>query len=193
MISSDTVKELRDKTGISVMQCKQALVEADGDMEKAVMILRKKGASIAGKKGDRLLAAGVMQAYVHANKKIAAVVELQSETDFVAKNDEFIKLAYELALQVAASNPAYVSREDIPEAEMAKITDMYAADVEGKPDNLKETILAGKIDSYMKGLVLMEQPYIKDDSITVRQLLDAAVQKFGERIEVGTMQRFQTK
>lgn len=192
-ISSDLVKELRDRTGISVMQCKAALEEAQGDMEKAVLLLRKKGSSIADKKGDRSLGAGVLAAYVHANKKVAAVVELQSETDFVAKNDEFVKLAYELALQVAAGNAEYLKREDMPAEELEKIKALYVNDVAGKPENLKETILSGKIDSFMKGIVLMEQPYIKDDSLTVRQLIDNATQKFGERIEIGSFKRFATK
>lgn len=192
-ISPDTVKELRERTGISVMQCKAALEEAAGDMEKALMILRKKGSSIADKKGDRSLGSGTIQAYVHSNKKVAAVVELQSETDFVSKNDEFVKLAYELALQLAASNPTYLRREDIPEEEMAKIKALYVKEVEGKPENLKETIMSGKIDAYLKGIVFLEQPYIKDDTMTVKQLIDNAVQKFGERIEVGSFKRFATK
>lgn len=193
MISSDVVKELRDKTGISVMQCKAALEEAQGDMEKALLILRKKGSAIADKKGDRELASGVFATYTHANKKVASVVELLSETDFVSKHEDFAKLAYDIALQVAATNPQYKSRADVPEAELTKIKEMYQKDVEGKPENLKETILAGKVDSFMKGIVLMEQPYIKDDSLTIRQLIDNAVQKFGERVDVGEFKRFTTK
>lgn len=193
MISSDTVKELRDKTGISVMQCKAALEEAGGDMEKAILLLRKKGSAIADKKGDRELASGVFATYTHANKKVASVVELLSETDFVSKHEDFAKLAYDIALQVAATNPQYKTRADVPEAELQKIKDLYVKDVEGKPENLKETILSGKVDSFMKGMVLMEQPFIKDDSLTVRQLIDNAVQKFGERIDVGDFKRYATK
>lgn len=150
MISSDAVKELRERTGISVMQCKNALEEAAGDMDKALLILREKGASIAGKKGDRELASGTIAAYTHANKKVAAVVVLLSETDFVSKHEDFAKLAYELALQVSAMDPENVE-------------------------------------------ALMAQPYIKDGTMTVRQLLDGAVQKFGERIDVGEFTRFVTK
>ncbi len=192
-ISSESVKELRDRTGISVMQCKAALEEAGGDMERALTLLRKKGASIAGKKGDRALGAGAVQAYVHANKKVAAVVELQSETDFVAKNEEFVRLAYDLALQVAATNPQFVRRDDIPAEEMEKIKGMFAADVEGKPGNLKETILSGKVDAFLKGIVFMEQAYIKDDAHTIQQMIENAVQKFGERIEIGEIRRVSTK
>lgn len=193
MISSDVVKELRDRTGISVMQCKTALEEAGGDMEKAILLLRKKGSSIADKKGDRELASGVFATYTHANKKIASVVELLSETDFVSKHEDFAKLAYDIALQVAAANPEYKTRTDIPEEKLQQIKDMYKADVEGKPENLKETILAGKVDAFMKGIVLMEQPFIKDDSLTIRQLIDNATQKFGERVDVGEFKRFVTK
>lgn len=193
MISTDAVKELRDRTGISVMQCKAALEEAGGDMEKALMLLRKKGAAIADKKGDRSLGAGALAAYVHANKKVAAVVELQSETDFVAKNEEFIKLAYEIALHVAALQPQYISRADVPPEEMEKIQALFVNDVAGKPENLKETILSGKVDAFLKGIVLYEQSYVKDDSQTIKQLIDGAVQKFGERVEVGVFKRFATK
>lgn len=193
MISSDVVKELRDKTGISVMQCKAALEEAGGDMEKALMLLRKKGSSIADKKGDRVLASGIFQTYTHSNKKVASVVELLSETDFVSKHEDFAKLAYDIALQIAATNPEYKSRADVPEEMMTKIKDMYVAEVAGKPENLKETILSGKIDAYLKNIVLLEQLYIKDDSLTVKQLIDNAVQKFGERIEIGDYKRFSTK
>lgn len=193
MISSDTVKELRDRTGISVMQCKAALEEAGGDMEKALMLLRKKGSSIADKKGDRELGSGIFATYTHANKKVASVVELLSETDFVSKHEDFAKLAYDIALQVAATSPEYKSRADIPAEKLAQIQALYVKEVEGKPENLKETILSGKVDAYLKNIVLMEQVFIKDDSLTIRQLIDNAVQKFGERIDVGDFKRYTTK
>ncbi len=193
MVTNDQVKELREKTGISVMQCKNALEEAGGDMDKAVLILRKKGGSIAEKKGDRTLAAGAIQAYVHSNKEVASVVVLRSETDFVAKNDEFIKLAYELALQVAATNPEFVSRSEMPADKLEQIQELYIKEVEGKPENLKAQILAGKVDSFLKNAVLLEQPYIKDDSLTIKALLDNATQKFGERIEIEKFVRVSTK
>ncbi len=193
MISTDDVKALRDRTGISIMQCKAALEEAGGDMEAAIMLLRKKGQSIAGKKGDRELGAGVIQSYVHATKKVGAMVELQCETDFVAKNEEFVALARDIALQVAAMKPPYITREDVPADELEKINALYAGDVEGKPENLKETILKGKVDSFMKGIVLTEQPYFKDDSITIQQLIDNGVQKFGERIAVAKIVCLSTK
>jgi elongation factor Ts len=193
MVTNDQVKELREKTGISVMQCKNALEEAGGDMEKAMLILRKKGGSIAEKKGDRTLAAGAIQAYVHSNKEVASMVVLRSETDFVAKNEDFIKLAYELALQVAATNPEFVSRTEMPAEKLEQIKALYVKEVEGKPENLKEQILAGKVDSFLKNAVLLEQPYIKDDSLTIKTLLDNATQKFGERIEIEKFVRVSTK
>lgn len=187
------VKQLRDQTGISVMQCKAALEDAGGDLKKALLVLSKKGGSIAAKKADRVLAAGAVSAYVHANKEIASMVLLRSETDFVAKNEEFVNLAKEIALQVAASNPQYVRREEISEEKLKEIEWLFAKEVAQKPDNLKATILAGKVDAYLKEIVLMEQHYIKDQEKTIRDLVDAAVQKFGERIEIEKFVRFSSR
>lgn len=191
-MTTDTVKKLRDMTGISVMQCKQALDEAKGDFDKALVLLRKKGAAIAAKKADRSLGAGVVSAYIHGGS-VGSMVTLHSETDFVAKNEEFVALAKEIAMQVAAGKPEFVRREDIPEERMKEIAMMYEGEVKGKPENLKEQILKGKIDAYLKGVVLMEQPFIKDDSKTIRDLIEAATQKFGERIEVGQIARMSAK
>ena len=191
-ITTDDVKKLRDATGVSIMQCKQALEEAVGDFDKALLILSKKSASIAAKKGDRTLGAGTVQAYIHAGT-VGALVSLMSETDFVAKNEEFVALARDLAMQVAASAPQYATREEIPMDKMNDIKEMFAKDVVGKPENLKEQILAGKVDAYLASLVLMEQPYIKDDSKKVRDLVEAATQKFGERIAVGQIARFSVR
>jgi len=192
-ITTDMVKKLRDQTGVSVMQCKAALEEADGDVKKALLILSKKGGALAEKKADRSLGAGTVAAYVHANKEVASLVLLRSETDFVSKNEEFMNLAREIALQVAATNPQYVRREDIPVEQMENIKGLFIKEVDGKPDNLKETILAGKVDAYLKGIVLIEQEYIKDSEKTIRGLLEAAVQKFGERIDIEKFTRFSTK
>lgn len=192
-IGTDDVKKLRDMTGVSVMQCKQALVEAGGDFEKAVMILRKKGSAVAAKKADRELGAGTVAAYVHSTKEVAAMVTLLSETDFVAKNEEFEKLARDIAMHVAASNPEYKSRDDIPPEKLADIKTLFIKEVEGKPENLKEQILSGKVDAYLKGLVLLEQSFIKDQEQTIQNLLDTAAQKFGERVAVGTFTRVSTR
>lgn len=188
-ITMDQIKALRDKTGISVMQCKKALEEAQGDEEKALILLRKKGAEIAAKKGDREFGAGVVQAYIHSNGTIGAMVELVSETDFVSNNVEFKTLAYDIAMHISASNPEFVKKEEITESNMIKAKEVFAAEVEGKPENLKEQILAGKLDAYFKDKILLEQPFIKNPDLTIAQLLSNAVQKFGERIEVARFVR----
>lgn len=192
-ITTDMVKKLRDQTGVSVMQCKQALEEAKGDEKKALLILSKKSGALAAKKGNRELGAGAISTYTHANNEIGSMVIVRSETDFVAKNAEFVALARELALQVAASHPQYVKREEIPADTLEDIKNLFAKDIEGKPANLKETILAGKVDAYLKNIVLMEQAHIKDPDKTVKDLLDSAIQKFGERIEIEKFTRFSTK
>lgn len=192
-ITTEMVKALRDETGVSIMQCKQALEEADGDAEKALLILRKKGGSIAAKKSDRELGAGTVASYVHGNKEIAATLILRSETDFVAKNSDFEALAYDIAMQIAATNPLYVRREEVPAEQMKTIEGMFATEVEGKPENLKAQILSGKVDAYLKGMVLLEQPFIKDDTRTIQNLIEEATQKFGERIEVGQFSRLSVK
>lgn len=192
-ITTEMIKTLRDQTGISVMQCKQALEEAQGDTDKAILILSKKSGALAAKKGDRTLGAGAVSSYIHANNEIGSMVVLRSETDFVSKNAEFIALARELALQIAASNPHYVRREDIPTEKLAEIKDLFIKEVEGKPADLKETILSGKVDAYLANIVLMEQAYIKDPEKTIKNLIEAAIQKFGERVEIEKFTRFSTK
>ncbi len=192
-ISSAHIKELRDATGISVMQCKKALEEAGGDMEKALIILRKKGAEAAGKKADRALGAGAVGSYVHNTHEVAALVVLSCETDFVAKNEEFIALARDLAMQVAATRPTFITRSEITESDTAKAKEVFAAEVKDKPADLQEKILAGKLDAYFKEQVLMEQDYIKDPTRTIADLLSGAVQKFGENIVIGSMSRLSVK
>jgi elongation factor Ts len=192
-ITSEQVKELRDMTGISVMECKKALVEAKGDKAKALLILSKKSGSLAAKKSDRALGAGIVSSYIHSNKEIGSMVVLRCETDFVSKNEEFVSLAREIALQVAASNPLYIKREEITPEKMEEIQSLFVKEVEGKPENLKENILAGKIDAYLKSFVLLEQQYIKDPEKTIQALVDGAVQKFGERIEIERFARFSAK
>jgi elongation factor Ts len=182
-ISTDTIKVLRDKTGVSIMQCKKALEEAEGDMDKAEVILRKRSGAAADKKADRDLGAGAIGVYVHEGA-IGAMVLLSCETDFVARNEEFPTLAREIAMQVAATNPTYLSDADIaPEAlEAAKA--VFKAEVADKPADMQEKILEGKMASYFKDQVLMNQPFIKDEGKTIRDLITEASQKFGERVEV---------
>jgi elongation factor Ts len=189
-ITTEQIKDLRDKTGISVMQCKKALEETNGDVEKALVILKKKGSEIAAKKGDRELKAGVVNSYIHNTKTVGATVELLCETDFVAKNEEFIKLAYDIAMQVSATNPEYLRFEDIPEDAKKAAMEVFEAEVAGKPEDMKAKILDGKLRSYFADKVLLEQPFIKNPDDTILNLLENAAQKFGERTEVRKFVRF---
>lgn len=189
-ITTEQIKELRDMTGISVMQCKKALEEAGGDMEKAVIILRKQGAAAAAKKGDRTLGAGIIASYVHSNGKLGVMVELGCETDFVSGNPEFKTLAYDIAMHIAASNPEFLKKEEINEDVKQKATEVFAKEVEGKPENMKAQILEGKLDAYFKDKVLLEQPFIKNPDVTVGELINGAVQKFGEKTEITRFVRF---
>jgi elongation factor Ts len=192
MITTEQVKELRDKTGVSIMQCKKALEDAGGDFDKAMVLLKKKGAEIAEKKGDRTLAAGAIGAYIHASGNIGGMVELWCETDFVAKNEDFKALARDIAMQVVATNPKFLNAEDISPEERAKASEVFAKEVEGKPENMKAQILEGKLNAYFKDMVLMEQPFIKNGDLTVAQMISNAVQKFGEKTQIGRFARFST-
>lgn len=191
-ITTEKIKELRDRTQISVMKCKEALSEADGDMEEAIKILEEKSQATAAKKSSRDLGAGVVSAYVHSNNTVAALVELQCETDFVARNEDFQDLAYEIAMHVAAMKPKYVSREDVPEDELKKQEDKFAEEFADKPEDVRENVIAGKLDSHFSKFVLLEQPYIKDDEKTIEDLLHEATQTFGENVAVGDISRVET-
>lgn len=189
MITTELIKELRDMTGISIMQCKKALEEADGDKEKALVILRKKGGEIAAKKGDRTLGAGAVGSYLHSTGTIGAMVVLQSETDFVAKNDEFKKLAYDIAMHVAAANPEFISASEITESVKDTAREVFAKEASDKPKEMQEKIIEGKLASYFEDKVLLDQPFIKNPEVTVGQLISNAVQKFGERVEISKIVR----
>ncbi len=191
-ISTEIVKQLRDRTGISVMQCRKALEEAGGDIEKAEVILRKRSAGAAEKKADRELGAGAIGSYLHGNE-IGAMVLLSCETDFVARNDEFPALAREIAMQVAATNPTYLSDADISEEAKDAAMAVFKEEVADKPADMQEKILAGKMASYFRDMVLMEQPFIKDESKTIRDLLAEASHKFGERVEITKFARFSAR
>jgi elongation factor Ts len=188
-ITTEQVKELRDMTGLSIMQCKKALEEANGDISKANILLQKKGAGIAAKKADRNLGAGRVIAYVHSTGNIGSLVELLCETDFVAKNEEFGALAYNIAMQITATNPQYLKMTDIPEAVRKEAEEVFAKEVEGKPEAIKAKILEGKLNAYFKDKVLMEQDYIKNPEVTITGLIESFIQKFGERTEVGRYTR----
>lgn len=189
-VTTAQIKELREATGLSVSQCRQALIDANGDMEKARIILQKKGSEIAMKKGDRALTAGAIAAYIHASGTVGAMVELSCETDFVGKNPEFKQIAYDIAMHVAASNPTYLKREDISEADRAKVAETFRSEVADKPKDMQEKILGGKIDAYFADKVLLEQSYIKNPDQKIIDLVNGAVQKFGERTEIRRFARF---
>lgn len=190
--SIDDVKALREATGVSIMQCQKALEEAGGDKEKALVLVKKRAGAIAEKKGDRELGSGVVATYVH-DGAVGAMVELRCETDFVAKNEEFPKLAKEIAMQVAATGPTAVSLADVSEEAMHAAREIFEQEVAGKPEELKAQILEGKLRSHFKDSVLLLQPFIKDDTKTIETLVHEAVQKFGERIEIARMVRFSTR
>lgn len=191
-ISMDTLKELREKTGLSVMQCKKALEEANGDVAQAEVILRKRSSAAAEKKGDRELGAGAVASYIHGGE-IGAMVLLSCETDFVARNPDFPALAREIAMQVAATNPKYARSEDIDEESLTAAKAVFAEEVKDKPADMQEKILEGKMQSYFKDMVLMNQPFIKDEGKTIQQLVDEASQKFGERVEITRFVRFSAR
>jgi len=192
-ITSAQLKELRDKTGISVMQCKKALEEADGDMDKAVIILKKKRSEAADKKSDRELGAGSIGSYVHNTNEVAAFVLLACETDFVSKNEEFVALAREIAMQVAATNPTYVSKDQVPAEALKKAEEVFATEVGDKPEEMRAKILEGKMASYFREQILMEQPFIKNPETTIGEMISGAVQKFGENVSIAQISRLSVK
>jgi elongation factor Ts len=192
-ITTDIIKMLRDETGVSIMQCKKALEEAGGDMEKAKIILRKSSAALATKKGDRELGAGVAAAYTHAGGTVVGAVVLACETDFVSRNEEFGRLAYEIAMHVAAMNPQFKTREDVKDEDLRAAREVFAKEVESLPETSREKALTGKLDSFVKEKTLLDQPFVKNGDITVRQLIESAVQKFGEKIEVVRFERLSVK
>jgi elongation factor Ts len=192
-ITSTHIKELRDKTGISVMQCKKALEEAEGDMDKAVIILKKKRSEAADKKSDRELGAGAVGAYIHNTNEVAALVLLACETDFVSKNEEFVALARDIAMHVAASNPTYITKAEIPAEALKKAEEVFQAEVTDKPADMQEKILAGKMSSYFKEQILLEQDFIKNPDTTIGEMINGAVQKFGENVSVARISRISVK
>ncbi|OGG51066.1 hypothetical protein A3C18_03640 [Candidatus Kaiserbacteria bacterium RIFCSPHIGHO2_02_FULL_54_11b] len=192
-ITTETIKALRDVTGVSVMQCKKALEEAGGDIEKAKVILRKQSSAIASKKSDRALGAGVAAAYTHAGGSVVAAVVLACETDFVSKNEEFSQLAYGIAMHIAAMNPTFLSRDDVKEEDLKAARAVFAEEAAKIPENVRAKAIEGKVDSYLGERVLLEQPYVKDPGITIRELIDGAVQKFGEKVELVRFERLSVK
>ncbi|HLA69123.1 MAG TPA: translation elongation factor Ts [Bacteroidota bacterium] len=191
-VTTDLIKQLRDKTGAGMMDCKRALEESAGDMEKAIEYLRKKGAATAAKRADRETNQGVVEAYVHAGGRIGAMVEVNCETDFVAKTPDFKALAHDIAMQIAAMSPRYIGREQVEKAVVDKEIEIYSTHArnEGKPANVAEKIAKGRLDKFYQETCLMEQSFIKDSGKTIKDLLDEATAKVGEKISIRRFMRY---
>jgi len=191
-ITADQVKKLRDQTGAAMMECKAALTEANGDLENATTILRKRGLASAAKKAGRTTSQGVVGSYIHLGGKVGVLVEINCESDFVARTDQFQTLVKEVAMHIAAADPKYVRREDVPAEVLEKERAIYRAQVEhsGKPANVIDKIIEGKLGSFYSQAVLLEQPSIRDAAVTIQQLVAEASAKLGENIAISRFARF---
>lgn len=193
MISAQDVKELRERTGAGMMDCKKALTEANGDMEKAIDILREKGLAAAAKKAGRIANEGLVEAYIHGGGRIGVLVEVNCETDFVANTDEFKSFVKEICMQIAAANPQYISREDVPASVIEKEREILRAQAlnEGKPEKILDKIIEGRIEKFYKENCLLEQLYIRDSEKTIKDLLNEKIAKLGENIIIRRFVRYE--
>ncbi len=191
VITTADIQTLRQQTGVGVLEAKKALHEADGDQVKALENLRKAGKKLAAGKSSRTVKEGVVGAYVHANQKVAAIVAVACETDFVARTDDFKSLAHNLALHVAAASPLYLRAEDVPPATVKKEREIYRQQLktEGKPAKMLDSIIAGKLKKFYAETCLLEQPFVKDEAMSVREVVQAAIAKLGENIQVVSFSR----
>ncbi len=192
-ISASVVKELREKTGAGMMECKKALEACGGDMEKAIVYLRERGLSIAQKKSARTANEGLITSYIHSGGKIGVLVEVNCETDFVARNEDFKEFSKDIAMQIAAVKPLYVKREDVPADVINKEKEIYAtqAKATGKPEKVIEKIVEGKLEKFYEEVCLLDQPFIKDSNVKVKDLLTQLIAKIGENIQIKRFVRFQ--
>ena len=192
-ITAALVKELRERTGAGMMDCKKALSATDGDLEKAIDFLREKGLAAAAKKAGRVAAEGLVEAYIHGGGRIGVLVEVNCETDFVAKTDAFKELVKDIAMHIAATNPSYLKREEVPTAELEHEQAVLAeqASNEGKPEKIIEKMVAGRIEKYYKEVCLMEQPFVKDPDKTISDLITESIAKIGENISIRRFTRYQ--
>jgi elongation factor Ts len=192
-ITAEKVKELRQRTGIGVMECKEALHECEGDIEKAIAALRKKGYARAKEKMSRGTSQGLVQSYIHLDGKIGVLVELNCESDFVARNEEFRELVKNIAMQIAAASPRYVSAEEIPAPELEAEKEIIRAQLVDtkKPPQIIEKIVEGKLKKFYEEVCLLDQPYIRDDKMVIQQLIATYIAKFGENIKVKRFARFE--
>lgn len=190
-ITAQMIGNLREKTGAGLLDCKKALTEANGNVEEAITILRKKGAASAAKKADRATKEGVVESYIHVGSKVGVLIEVNCESDFVARNDDFRAFVKDLCLQVAAASPAYVSREEVPEGELAKEREIAVAQVQGRPPAAVQKIVEGKLDKFYSASCLVDQPFVKQPEKTVKELLTEQIAKTGENIQVRRFVRYQ--
>ena len=191
-ISAAQVKELREKTGAPMMDCKQALTEAKGDMEQAVVVLRKKGVSVAAKKATRVTSEGAVASYIHAGGKIGVLLEINCESDFVARTEDFKELVHDIAMHIAASDPKFVRKEDVTPEAYEREKDIYRSQAiaSGKPANIAEKMVEGKMAKFYEEVCLLEQPFIKDQTVSIAQLIATKIGKLGENIAVRRFARF---
>jgi len=192
-ISLELIKQLRERTAAGFSDCKKALEEAGGDIEKAIDILRKKGLVIAAKRAGKEAKEGIVEAYIHANRKIGVLVEINCETDFVARTDEFREFAHNVAMQIAATNPISITREGVPSEVLEREKRIYEEQLReaGKPENIIPKIVEGKLEKFYKENVLLEQPFIKNPELTIQDLLNELMSKTGEKIVIRRFVRFQ--
>ena len=192
-ITAALVKELRERTGAGMMDCKKALSATDGDLEKAIDFLRETGLAFAAKKPGRVAAEGLVEAYIHGGGRIGVLVEVNCETDFVAKTDAFKELVKDIAMHIAATNPSYLKREEVPTAELEHEQAVLAEQArnEGKPEKIIEKMVAGRIEKYYKEVCLMEQPFVKDPDKTISDLITESIAKIGENISIRRFTRYQ--
>jgi elongation factor Ts len=187
----DAVKKLRFKTSAGMMECKEALKESKGDIDKAVEILRKKGIAKAAKRASRITGQGVIESYIHTGNRIGVLLEVNCETDFVARNNEFRNVTRELAMQVAAANPLYVAREEIPADAIEKEKEIFRSQIKDKPANVTEKIVEGKLEKYFSEVCLIEQPFIKDPNVKIKDIVTQLIAKLGENVTVKRFVRFE--
>jgi len=190
-ISADIVKQLRDKTNAGMMDCKKALQEANGDVEKATDLLRKRGLAIAAKKSSRATKEGVIAAYIHSNSKVGVLIEVCCESDFVAKNADFQAFVKDLTLQIASAMPRYVSREQVPADVIAREKEIYREQVKGKPANIVDKIVDGKLEKFYQEVCLVDQLFVKDDKRTINDLIKEKIAQLGENIAIRRFVRYQ--
>ena len=190
-ISAQAVADLREKTGAGLLDCKKALTEANGNVEEAITILRKKGAASAAKKAERATKEGIIESYIHVGGKVGVLIEVNCETDFVARNEDFRAFVKDLCLQIAAASPLYVTREEVPEADRQKERDIAAAQVQGKPPAAVQKIVEGKLEKFYSTVCLVDQPFVKLPEKSVKEILTEKIAKIGENIQIRRFVRYQ--